>query len=202
MNSFFRQFYFKNPTCSRTQLLPWLCRQKNSTYVSRFVGERSLTGKFFAFSAIKNLRRALNSDSTKIVGSNALDIKLRLKNKISFIFEFLYFCKFIFEKNTLYIILIHSEALTKVCFIILIRSHWQGSASESRRNRFVWVFNNADNDGTSIINQILHQQKYLPQIEWSDWWTYQTGRDCNLVNVFIKKFRKYLATDSYPPYSL
>ena len=95
---------FSGNLIPKTYSSPWtkplrmIIRQKNSTYVSRFVGERSLTGKFFAFSAIKNLRRALNSESIRIVGSNAIDIKLRLKNKISFIFEFLYFYKFIFEK--------------------------------------------------------------------------------------------------------
>ena len=156
MNSFFRQSYLKNPICPRTQPFPLIFRQKNSTYVSLFVDERSFTGKFLVFSAITNFRNALNSDSTKIVGSNALDIKLRLKNKIEFIFGFLWFH---FWKNMLYISLIDSEALTKVtmvCFIILIRSQ-----ACPRRNRFVWVFNNADNDGTSIINQISHQQKYL-----------------------------------------
>ena len=65
-------------------LFLWIFRQEKSTYVTRFVGKLSLAWKFFDFSTIKNFRSASNSDSIKIVGSNAIDIKLKLKNKISF----------------------------------------------------------------------------------------------------------------------
>ena len=119
---------------------------ENSTYVSRFV--RALT---------KNFRSSLNSDSIKIVGSNAIVIKPKLKNKTYFIF----FCRMCIWKYILIISLWNT-------LIYLLNQFWginekvlYDSNAIPRRNRFVWVFNNADNDGTSFI----HQQKYLPNAD-------------------------------------